>query len=302
MKKVLSILGGIICFVFCVILFATQIGFITFTSVKTLVTKNSIEQIVKEIDVKEIISTSPTTTSDIYGAFDTLGFSVEETDKILESNAFKEFLDEYLYNNIDNIINDKDVSISYDSIVKLVDDIESETNITFKNKQVFLKLVQTKYPEIEKSINVSNYIKNNVDENDLLILRTVLGNTIMIAFIIAFILLYLIMCLFRWSIYKPLIWYGITTTISSFIMLQVFLAIDKVKGLITEEAKDFEFIISPILKVMKNKGLIISLIMLALGIIMIVAFALIHKKMKEEEQNENFEMLEDNQTETSETL
>ena len=42
--------------------------------------------------------------------------------------------------------------------------------------------------------------------------------------------------------------------------------------------------------------------MLALGIIMIVAFALIHKKMKEEEQNENFEMLEDNQTETSETL
>lgn len=296
MKKVLSILGGIICGIICIFLFGIQIGFITFTSVKTLITKDSISKIVNEIDVKEIISTSPTTTSDIYGVFDTLGFSVEETDKILESNSFKEFLDEYLYNNIDNIINDKDVSLSYDAIVKLVDDVESETNLTLKNKQAFLKLVQIKYPEIEKSLNISNYVKNNINESDLQVIRMVLGNTITIVFIVLFIVTYLIMCLFRWSIYKPLIWYGITTVLSSFIMLQAFLGITAVKSLITGDAKNFEFIISPILKVIKNKGLIVSLIMLALGIIMIVSFALIHKKMKEEEKNENFEMLDDNQT------
>jgi hypothetical protein len=296
MKKVLSILGGIICGIICIFLFGIQIGFITFTSVKTLITKDSISKIVNEIDVKEIISTSPTTTSDIYGVFDTLGFSVEETDKILESNSFKEFLDEYLYNNIDNIINDKDVSLSYDAIVKLVDDVESETNLTLKNKQTFLKLVQVKYPEIEKSLNISNYVKNNINESDLQVIRLILGNTITIVFIVLFIVTYLIMCLFRWSIYKPLIWYGITTVLSSFIMLQAFLGIAAVKSLITGDAKNFEFIISPILKVIKNKGLIVSLIMLALGIIMIVGFALIHKKMKEEEKNENFEMLDDNQT------
>lgn len=296
MKKVLSILGGIICGIICIFLFGIQIGFITFTSVKTLITKDSISKIVNEIDVKEIISTSPTTTSDIYGVFDTLGFSVEETDKILESNSFKEFLDEYLYNNIDNIINDKDVSLSYDAIVKLVDDVESETNLTLKNKQAFLKLVQVKYPEIEKSLNISNYVKNNINESDLQVIRLILGNTITIVFIVLFIVTYLIMCLFRWSIYKPLIWYGITTVLSSFIMLQAFLGIAAVKSLITGDAKNFEFIISPILKVIKNKGLIVSLIMLALGIIMIVGFALIHKKMKEEEKNENFEMLDDNQT------
>ncbi len=296
MKKVLSILGGIICGIICIFLFGIQIGFITFTSVKTLITKDSISKIVNEIDVKEIISTSPTTTSDIYGVFDTLGFSVEETDKILESNSFKEFLDEYLYNNIDNIINDKDVSLSYDAIVKLVDDVESETNLTLKNKQTFLKLVQVKYPEIEKSLNISNYVKNNINESDLQVIRLILGNTITIVFIVLFIVTYLIMCLFRWSIYKPLIWYGITTVLSSFIMLQAFLGIMTIKNLITEEKKSFEFIISPVLKVLKYKGLVISLIMLALGIIMIVAFTLIHKKMKEEEKNENFEMLDDNQT------
>ena len=296
MKKVLSILGGIICGIICIFLFGIQIGFITFTSVKTLITKDSISKIVNEIDVKEIISTSPTTTSDIYGVFDTLGFSVEETDKILESNSFKSFLDDYLYNNIDNIINDKDATLSYDAIVKLVDDVESETNLTLKNKQAFLKLVQVKYPEIEKSLNISNYVKNNINESDLQVIRLILGNTITIVFIVLFIVTYLIMCLFRWSIYKPLIWYGITTVLSSFIMLQAFLGITAVKSLITGDAKNFEFIISPILKVIKNKGLIVSLIMLALGIIMIVGFALIHKKMKEEEKNENFEMLDDNQT------
>ena len=296
MKKVLSILGGIICGIICIFLFGIQIGFITFTSVKTLITKDSISKIVNEIDVKEIISTSPTTTSDIYGVFDTLGFSVEETDKILESNSFKSFLDDYLYNNIDNIINDKDATLSYDAIVKLVDDVESETNLTLKNKQAFLKLVQVKYPEIEKSLNISNYVKNNINESDLQVIRLILGNTITIVFIVLFIVTYLIMCLFRWSIYKPLIWYGITTVLSSFIMLQAFLGIAAVKSLITGDAKNFEFIISPILKVIKNKGLIVSLIMLALGIIMIVGFALIHKKMKEEEKNENFEMLDDNQT------
>ena len=69
-----------------------------------------------------------------------------------------------------------------------------------------------------------------------------------------------------------------------------------------EEAKSFEFIITPVLKVIKNKGLIISGTMLLIGVLMIVAFYFINKKVKEEEKNENFEMLEDNQPENTETL
>jgi len=295
MKKVFSILGGIICGLICVFLFGIQIGFITFTSVKTLVTKDSVSKIVKEMDVKEIISTDPSTTSDLYGAFDTLGFSVEETNEILDSKAFKNFLSEYLYNNIDNILNDKDESLNYDSIVKLVDDVEAETNLTLKGKQAFLKLLQSNYSEVKDSINFSSYVKNNIDETDLQVVRLLSGNVITIAFIVLFIVTYLVMCLFRWSIYKPLIWYGIATVLSSFIMLQAFLGIMTIKNLITEEAKSFEFILSPVLKVLKDKGLIVSLVMLMIGVLMIVAFALIHKKMKEEEKNENFEMLDDNQ-------
>lgn len=297
MKKVLSILGGIICALVCLFLFAAQISFITFQSVKNVITKDSISKVVDNIDVKGIVSSDPETASNLYGLFDTLGFSVEETDHILESNAFKEFVNEYLYKNVENLLDDKDATISYDAFNKLVNDIETETNITFKNKEVFLKLLEEKFPEIEKSINFSNTVRKDVGEENLEVIRMLLGNTLTIVFEVLFIFVFLVMCLFRWSLYKPLIWYGITTTLSSFIMLQFFLAINAIKELVAEENKTFELIISPILDVIKSKGLIVSLIMLAVGILMIVAFALIHKNKKDKEEKEEFKMLDGNDQE-----
>ena len=302
MKKVLSILGGIICGLICVLLFGIQIGFITFTSVKTLITKESIKEIVEEVDLKQIVSSDPETASDLYGLFDSIGFSTEEADKILDSEAFKGFLDEYLYKNIDNIVNDKDVVTDYDSIVKLIDDVENETHVTLKNKELYLKVLKEEYPKIEESINVSNYVKKELNEETLEVIRAFLGNTITIVFVVIFIIIYLVMCLFRWSIYKPLIWYGITTVLSSFIAMQAFLGINSIKNLITEEAKGFEFIISPVLNVIKGKGIIISAVMLVVGIIMIVAFILINKQVKEDEKNENFEQLENDLPSEQQTL
>ena len=297
MKKVLSILGGIICAIICLFLFAAQISFITFQSVRNVITKDSISKVVDNIDVKGIVSSDPETASNLYGLFDTLGFSVEETDHILESNAFKEFVNEYLYKNVENLLDDKDATISYDAFNKLVNDIETETNITFKNKEVFLKLLEEKFPEIEKSINFSNTVRKDIGEENLEVIKIMLGKTLTIVFEVLFIFVFLVMCLFRWSLYKPLIWYGITTPLSSFIMLQFFLAISTIKGLIAEENKTFELIISPILDVIKSKGLIVSLIMLAVGILMIVAFALIHKNKKDKEEKEEFKMLDGNDQE-----
>ena len=299
MKKTLLILGGIICGIICIFLFGLQIAFMSFTSAKSLIARDSIKEIVNEMSIKDIVSSDPETASSLYGAFDTLGFSTEETDRILESESFKKFLDEYLYNNIEDVLSDKNVPTNYDAVVNLVSDIENETNIKFHNKEAFLKLLEKEYPKIEKSINISNSIKESMGKENLEVLRIILGNTITIVFVVLFIFTYLVMCLFRWSFYKPLIWFGITTTLSSFIMTQVFVALGALSGLITDETyKTFEPIISPILKVMKNKGLTVSLIMLAIGILMIVAFVFIHKRAKEEEKNENFDMLDNKEPQT----
>lgn len=285
MKKVLSVIGGIICVVICLGLCAIQIVYMTLNSSKSLITKESINEIVKDINFKEVISENPQEASDIYGAFDSLGFSVEETNKILESKSFKEFLNNYIYGNINNIINNEDIEFKFNDIKKLVNDIEKEENISFQNKEEFLKLVGEKFPDIQKNINFSNEINKNIDGKTLEIIKFVTSGILNIAFIILFVFIYLLMCLFRWSVYKPLIWYGITTILSSFLMLQVFLGLSATTSLINDEIEKVKPIISTIIKVIKNKGMIISGIGLVIGILMVVAFCYTNKKIKDKDSD-----------------
>ena len=106
-----------------------------------------------------------------------------------------------------------------------------------------------------------------------------MGKTLLIAFVVVFTIIYLLICLFRWSIYKPLIWYGITTIISSFFTLIGFLNITILNSINNEDIEKLKPILSPVLKVLKTKGIIISGICLAIGILMVVIFSLINKKI-----------------------
>ena len=279
MKKFLSVVGGIICVIICLILFIFQILFIGFNSAKLMVTKNSIKEAINNINVRQLISENPKDVSEIYGAFDTLGFSVEETNEILDSKSIKEFLTNYIYNNIDNIINDKNSFLEFKDIEKLINDIEQEKNIKLKNKEMFLKLAKNEYPKIQKSINFANDIKDNTDKETLEVFKIIMGKTLLIAFVVVFTIIYLLICLFRWSIYKPLIWYGITTIISSFFTLIGFLNITILNSINNEDIEKLKPILSPVLKVLKTKGIIISGICLAIGILMVVIFSLINKKI-----------------------
>ena len=148
MKKFLSVVGGIICVIICLILFIFQILFIGFNSAKLMVTKNSIKEAINNINVRQLISENPKDVSEIYGAFDTLGFSVEETNEILDSKSIKEFLTNYIYNNIDNIINDKNSFLEFKDIEKLINDIEQEKNIKLKNKENLQKMNILRYKKV----------------------------------------------------------------------------------------------------------------------------------------------------------
>lgn len=280
MKKVLNIIGGIICVFVCIVLFAIQISFMVINPVKNLITRDSLKELIGNVNVREIISESPKNTSDIYGMFDSLGFNVEETNKILESDSFKEFISDYLYGNINNILDNKNINFEIDDIRNLINNIELEKNINFEKKEEFLKLIEEKYPEIKKNINFSDNINQDIDRNTLEAIKFLTSGLLNVAFIIIFIILYLLLCIFRYSLYKPLIWYGITTVLSSFIMFQVFLSLSLLNISKYEQVEKLESILKSGIKVFRNKGIIISGIMFVVGIFMIVAFYFINKKAK----------------------
>ena len=276
MKKALSIIGGIICGILCIVLFVMQAIFFAVTPAKKILTKDVVKEVINSVNVVEIISENPKDVSDLYGTFDSLGFSVEETNEILDSESFKEFLNSYIYGNINNFLNEKDIKIELSDIETLLKQIETEKGIVLENKEEFLKLVEDKYPNIQKNIDISNNINPKIFE----VIKFLTSKTLTIIFVVVFVVIYLIMCLLRWSIYKPLIWYGITTVLSSIIMFFVFLGMSLIDSLNSDILEKVRPIISPALKVFKNKGMIITGIGLFIGIFMIVAFYLINKKVK----------------------
>ncbi len=282
MGKILNILGGVVCGIVCIVLFTLQIVFIIITSSKSLITKNSIKGLINNVNVREIISEDPQETSNIYGLFDSLGFNVEETNEILESESLKEFLNSYINENINSFFNSEDVKLEINDIKKLISDIEEERNISFENKKDFIKLVEEKYPDIKSNMNISSSISKNLGTNTIEIVKTLTSKILTIVFITLFIIIYFIMCGFRWSMYKPLIWYGITTIMSSFLMFQMFLGISLINKFTDEKFKDA---IVVALKTFKNKGMVISGIMLVIGILMVVAYYYINKKVKLNDSN-----------------
>ncbi len=279
MKKELSIFGGIVCAFVCLILFLLQLIFIIFNSLKVVTTRNSINEIVKNVNMKELLIKNDDDKG-LYKTFESLGFDKNETDSILSSNSFKEFISSFINNNIENIVNSTETKLEYDEIEKLVDNIEKEINIKFKGKQIFLKIVKENLSEIEKSMNISTYIKESVNPNILLVLKIVLSNTVNIIFIVLLVLIFLFMCLLRWSLYKPFIWYGITTAISSVILFLAFYGMNIIEVIKTSDInKPLLAIIIPIINVIRSKGMTISLIMLTIGVLMICIYTLINKKI-----------------------
>ena len=69
---------------------------------------------------------------------------------------------------------------------------------------------------------------------------------------------------------------------SSFLMFQMFLGISLINKFTDEKFKDA---IVVALKIFKNKGMVISGIMLVIGILMVVAYYYINKKVKLNDSN-----------------
>ena len=294
MKKVLSIIGGFCCLVLCFILFIFNFAFLTVEPIKAIVSKDTIGEIIKDVEIREIISENPKITSNVYGIFSVMGLDIDETNAILDSNSFKKYITNYISNNIDSILGDKETEFESDSIIKLIDDIETETNIKFNNKELLTTLLENKFPEIQESLDLSGYIKKSFDERILVIIRTVLNPGLTILFVMIFVIIYLFMWLFRWSIYKPLIWYGITMTISSFICLMLFIGFSFIEGLlIPNELAKFENIIDTLLYSIRVKGITMSAVTLLIGIGMIVLYVIARKQNKKETINETSSFLDE---------
>lgn len=296
MKKMLSILGGLFCFALCLFLLVAEFMFIVFKPLKSLASKETINKAVESINIKEVISFSPELTSNIYAILDIVGVSSEKADDVLNSKAIKEYLSNYLYDNLDNILNKNgEEEVENTSIRELLINIEKESGIELKNEGAITLALS----RLKLSSNLSKTIRESVDDRALVIARWALDGSLIIAFIIIFIVIYALMCLSRFSIYKPLIWYGITTMVASIISALAFLGLSYIDmALIPAKFNKFESTFLVLIDSIKSSGILLSGIMFIIGIVMIILFIVIRTYIKNKEFDNSF----DKQTENANAL
>ena len=278
MNKVLSVLGGILSFIICVVLFIFQTSFLLFTTFRVIISDGTITKLIEKVDVVEILEMNSETMSEVYKVTGSIGLTVDDTNKVLNSRALKGFISEYLSSNIKNISEDTSPVLTTENLDTLLNDVEKETNITINKKEEIITLINENSVEIDKTLNFSNTIKTEMDENTLSTIKSIMSLDVFIGFGVIFVVLYLFIALFRWSFYKPLMWYGITSIVSSSIFLIPILLIKSALPIVlTGEYLKYQSMIEKMIKTIQGRTLICSLIMVALGIVMIIVHNLIKK-------------------------
>ncbi len=221
MKKILSIFLNTTLFT---IIFAFQLIFTLVYSFRYLTTEGNIYKIFSNIDVEKLLDESDVPINRIYEGTGSLKISKEDTLKMLNSDALKRYLSKYIYNSIDSLKNNTKISdITITDIKNVVTSLETE-NITIQNKEEILTSIDDNKEEIERYLNsVQNTIYEKLTPNSLSTISFFLSPNMFIVYSIVLVALYLVACLFRWSIYKPLLNFGIILSIIS--SLFIFLAI-----------------------------------------------------------------------------
>lgn len=292
MKKFLSVIGGIISVGVCAILLAIQISFLTLVSFKTLFNENTIHKMIETVDISDSLmkNMDSDTKEEIYKATGSIGLTVDDTNKILDSDALKDFLSNYLSNSVKSIYSNSNVVMSTKDIETLINNIEAEENINIENKEAIIKLINENSNEIEKTLNISQNLKEEIADETMMAIKFIMNGEIYIGFAVIFIIFFLLIALFRWSMYKPFIWYGITTITSGLLFFIPSVSLSLIMPyIVTEQIKDYETYITDIVKVIQTKMILCSVITIVLGIVLIVVYSLIKRGKHKDEVTEKLD-------------
>lgn len=224
MKKMIATFLNAILFT---IILALQLIFTLIFSFRYLTTEENIYKIFSNIDVEKLLDESNVPINRIYEGTGSLRISREDTLKMLNSDALKRYLSKYIYTSIDSLKNNTKISdITITDLKSVVTSLETE-NITIQNKEEILTSIDDNKVEIERYLNsVQNTIYEKLTPNNLRIISFFLSPNMFVIYGVILVALYLITCLFRWSIYKPLLNFGIILSIISALFILVAMYFD----------------------------------------------------------------------------
>lgn len=195
-----------------------QIIFSFVFSFRYILTEENIYKIISDFDVKELVTKSDIPMNKLYEVTSALRMTESDTLNFLNSDSVKKYLASYISDNIESLKNYEGITdISTDDLKQMLVQAKSE-DINISDETILL--IDENKESLEKYLDmIPNKINESMTEETLQTIGFLLSANIFIIYIFVMCVLYLISCLFRWSIYKPLLNFGIIMSISSILII-----------------------------------------------------------------------------------
>lgn len=176
MKKLLK---NILLFILIIITTISIFVYIMLDTTKSLLTKESITNLLKQVDMTELIGNE--VEDKIYEVLEKTGMPKEYADYVLQNDEFKEYVSTYVVEGVDYIINDKslptlDVKETNDTLIssfyQVIDEakknnIDVEKYLTEEDQQKIVTKITEYTPEIISKIpEVETIVKNKLNNNE----------------------------------------------------------------------------------------------------------------------------------------
>ncbi len=292
MKKFLKVLGGIIAFLFCLIILVIQMGAHFLFATNTIFSEKTINKIVDNTSISYLLQDEDgnknSISETIYSYMKDLGFKEESVNKAVDSKGFKNIVKGILVNAVNNTIhNNKEIIITEEELKVLIDDnldniiAESGMTITATKKDALVKTINSSLNDLVKKIPTTSEI--NEQNAELKDMQTIFKKSTKIEYLVVLIVLTLAIAFFEWSIIKCLRDSGIVTIIAATLILILGTLIAFVAPYILRGIPDFTNYLSfikPIIKVIGMIFVINGAIALVAGIIQSIVASVL-KKNKE---------------------
>lgn len=171
-----NVIKNIVLFLFIIITTISIFVYVMLETTKSLVEEDNIKNIIKEINIEELIGTE--TEDKIYEILEKTGMPKEYADYILKSSEFKEYVGKYTAEGIELILNHKEVKKldkkeTTDVIVSSwnqaleeakKNNIDVEEYITEEEQNKIIDKIEEYTPEIiDKVMDLENTIKTKID-------------------------------------------------------------------------------------------------------------------------------------------
>ena len=296
LKNILKTFTGIIAVLLCIVIFALEIGLFLVVDTKSYLTKKNIQSVVNEMSLDTLLKDEDGNKTefaeDLYSGFKDV--SEQEVDKILNSSSFKEMMGEYVSSSIRSILYDESVKKpTIDDLIKVIEDNfsifeeiarQEGKTLTESDKEEIINQIRSS--NISETLNgfpdIKEELKTETTETAEFInmVQKVYDTKYVLIGIAAIIVLVLIIGLIRFNLYSWMMWFSITTIVSSMTIILLSLVSKPLISFLLSDAGILTFINNEILPSLFTRLLISGIIGLVISIVLIVIYSLIKKNKK----------------------